>query len=283
MNSDDAEYLIDEGSIDWGTVTSTHHSYNYPSQIGEFISATTIGARTISIVGWVIGSYEEIRRKKALLNKFINPQQPVEIIAGGYSIVGSPDSQVKYSNSTDNNDVMCRFIVSLYCNNPVFSSVDYSLVTVTEIEPKFMFPLTIPTSGMQFGVRKVSLFTDLINDGSLTVGAKIVFTADGIVNTPRLFNVVTMEYVQINTTLHAGDVVTIDTNNGSRSVTAKISGIEQNFFGKFDYGSTWLQFPIGTTILGFKTYDSNNLEDETYKNLSIQVFYHTTAFNLEEE
>jgi hypothetical protein len=77
MNSYNADYLIDDGSINWGTVESSHHTFSYPNQIGEFLSSTTIGTRTITVFGWIIGSgsqpYEQIKRKKRILNKLITP------------------------------------------------------------------------------------------------------------------------------------------------------------------------------------------------------------------
>ena len=61
----EADYLIYEGAIDWGTVAVNHNTFSYPTQIGAYITNTVIGTRDISINGWIIGeTLEEIEKKK---------------------------------------------------------------------------------------------------------------------------------------------------------------------------------------------------------------------------
>ena len=55
LDMSEANYLIYEGSIDWGTVDVSHNTFQYPTQIGSYISSTTVGSRDVSISGWIIG------------------------------------------------------------------------------------------------------------------------------------------------------------------------------------------------------------------------------------
>lgn len=76
----EADYLIYEGAIDWGTVAVNHNTFSYPTQIGAYITNTVIGTRDISISGWIIGeTLEEIEGKKNSLSRLINPVEQVTI------------------------------------------------------------------------------------------------------------------------------------------------------------------------------------------------------------
>lgn len=286
FDTDNADYLIDDESIDWGTVKGQHHTYSYPEQIGEYLSSTTIETRGISIFGWIVGTYEEIKRKKKELGRFINPQQPIEIVVGEYSIVGSPESQVKFSNSyKENNDTMCKFLISLYCNNPMFTKIVPEVTSVATVQPMFRFPLVIPTTGSIFGLKEISLFGEVVNSGAVTVGCIIELEATGIVNNPRVFKTVTGEEIKINTVMSAGDKIIISTNKGNRYIKSVIGGIEESYIEYLDFDSSWLQFDVGTTVVGYGTSANDGSTDtqETYKNLRIEISIYESVFNLEEE
>ena len=65
LDMSEANYLIYDGSIDWGTVDVSHNTFQYPTQIGAYISSTVVGTRDISISGWIIGdTLQEIEQKK---------------------------------------------------------------------------------------------------------------------------------------------------------------------------------------------------------------------------
>jgi hypothetical protein len=287
FNATDAPFLIDDGSIDWGTIQTTRNTFTYPTQIGQHISSIIIGTRDISIFGWIVADnqdYEDLKNKKTLLNSFINPLQELEIRTDDYKITGIPIAQVKYSNTyNENNDMFCKFLINIFCANPMFEVLNPIKLIASDIQPKFMFPLQFVRPGITFGIRESSLFTTFTNNGTIPIGFIATLTANGTVNNPKLYNVNTQEFIQIDTVLNSGDVVTISTVDGDRYVKAIINDVEQNYFGYLDLDSSWLQLPIGDTIIGFKTYDSNGVEDLTYKNLSLSMEYTPKVFNLEEE
>lgn len=287
MNNDNATFLITDGSVDWGEVSCVHHTYNFPTQIGQFLSSTTIGTRGITIFGWIVGgqnNYADLKRKKSLLNAFISPLQPIEIRVGEYKITGIPESQVKYSKEyIENNEVMCKFLINLLCINPLFQSVNPIDVKAAQSVPKFMFPLAIPsTSGMLFGLRESSLFSTIINTGSIPIGIIVTFEANGVVNNPKLFDVKTLEFLKLNYNMATGDKIIISTVDGDRYVKAIIADVEYDYFDKLDIDSSWLQLSVGSNTIGYKT-DIDGVENETYKNLSVTISYSISVFNIEEE
>lgn len=287
LDNDNATFLISDGSIDWGDIESTHQTFSYPNQVGKYLSSTTIGSRQVTIFGWIVGGtegYAGIKRKKRLLNQFINPLHPIEIRAGKYKLIGSPDTQVRYSKEyEENNDVICRFLISIYCSDPMFKSLNPYEVVATTTRGMFKMPLIITEEDpVVFGEIQNSLFSELVNDGVLPIGGIIRFESKGVVNTPTFYNVDTLEFIKLNTTITAGQVIEVSTVEGNRYVKLITTQGEEDYFRYLDLDSSWIQFIPGKTTIGFGTSD-NGIDDETYKNLTIRVLYNPVSFNLEEE
>lgn len=188
----EADYLIYEGAIDWGTVAVNHNTFSYPTQIGAYITNTVIGTRDISINGWIIGeTLEEIEKKKNSLSRLINPVEQVTIYVGEYSISGKPSSNVTYGKEyAENNDVCCKFLIQILCDYPMFILTNPLTPEIGKIFGGFMFPLTIPKNkGLIMGYRQRSLFTTINNQGSISVGIKIKIYAHGTVNNIEIIDV----------------------------------------------------------------------------------------------
>lgn len=281
---DNEDYLLTDDGVDWGSIGVTHNTYQYPTQLGVSESSTVIGTRDISITGWIIGNtVKEIESKKAILSKEVNPLQKVRITANGYFIEGSPSSNVVYGKTlSENNEVMCKFLLNIFCPYPLFRTATAVEVPIADTLGKFGFPLVIPkNTGVIMGLRKKSLFTDLVNDGAVSVGLVITLEATGTVNNPEIVNVSTKEVIKINKVLCSGEKVVINTSEGERSVIGKIDYEEErSYFGYFDYDNDWMQLPLGISTFTFKSRDSEGFEDETYKKLNVTISYRSALYNL---
>lgn len=280
------DYLLYEGCIDWGNVSVEHNTSQFPQQIGLYISNTTVGSRDIAINGWIIGdSIEEIKSKKMALSVFINPLHEYQIDVNGYYISCKPTSNVTFGKEfAENNDVCVKFLLQFTCAYPLFLLDNAVNVDIAGEFGSFHFPLTIPRkNGIIMGYRKQSMFTEIVNNGSIDVGMIITIKANGIVDNPELINVNTRESLKINKVLDPGEQIVINTNVGSRSIIGTKDHVTSSYLKYLDYDSTWLQLSNGQSLFTYKTYDSQGNEDETYKRMEISVSYQTALFNLEEE
>lgn len=277
----DARYILFEGSLDWGSVEVTHNKSQFPSQIGTSISSTVLGGRDVSISGWIINDETSIVSKQKVLSRFVNPNHEIEVTVGNYSIVGRPTTSVKFGKErTDNNSEMCKFLISLYCAEPMFMSSNPLEVQISETRGAFGFPLSFIPGGIIMGHNKGTLFTDVVNDGTNEVGMIITMTASGTVNNPELVNVNTGERIRINKTLVAGERVVINTNIGHRSVIGYQDVNSWSYLDYFDYDNAWLQLPCGTSTLTYRTYTTDGVQDNTYKMLSVSIEYKSSHYNL---
>lgn len=274
------EYILE--SVDWGSVKGTHHSYKYVNQVGVSITNTSLETREISIGGWVVASSENrMTELKKKLNSFVNPQEEMNLFYSSYVITFKPDSTVRYSiNKAENNEIMCKFKIEGTCPNPLFSDNEESNSTFANTTPLFHFPLilsrNLPERGLVFGRRTNSLIANVANKGSVSVGMRIVFVANGAVKNPSLININTQEKFVINKQLVATERVEINTNIGEKRIKGKIGSSEFiNYFMYKDVDSPWLQLSVGNNQF---RYDA----EEGLENLDVFVYFSNKYLEVQE-
>lgn len=257
FDRDDSDFVLDE--VDLGVVNGTHHSYKYVNQIGIYINSTTLEQRTISIKGYVIGDdYGLLEENKNVLNRFINPLQAVDItVLDKYKLTFKPDYSIKYSAPyKDNNEVLCKFLIQGTCPDPLFTTLGKQSAAIGTIS-KFHFPLIIPQNvGIIMGLRTSSLFLNLNNTGDVATGMLIELTCTSSVKNPKLINVDTQEFIQIDKTLVPGEKVVISTVSGEKYIRGTLNGVESNYFAYLNYESTWMQLSTGMNTLKYDADDN---------------------------
>lgn len=269
-------------SVDWGVVKGTHHSYKYVNQVGETVANTSLGTRDIKIEGWIVAESEShMTLLKRKLNSFVNPQEAVTMFYSDYKINFVPDETVKYSiSAAENNEIFCKFQIDGTAPNPLFSDDFETKSAFVETVPSFHFPLvlskTLPDKGIVFGKRMASLIVNVNNKGSVSVGMRIVFKANGTVINPSLVNVNTQEDFTINKTLVAGEEIEITTNIGEKSVKGKIGNNGfTNYFMYKNIDSSWLQLDVGDNLFRY------NAEDGI-ENLDVFVYFYNQYLEVQE-
>ena len=65
------------------------------------------------------------------------------------------------------------------------------------------------------------------------------------VRSPTLYNADTDEYLQITGDLLAGDIITVTTKTGNKTVTLDRGGVKTNIINRLVSGSTWLTLREG--------------------------------------
>lgn len=274
------DYIL--GSVDWGAVESTHHSFKYVNQIGVYVTGTSLETRSISITGWVIAENETMMtNRKRVLNRFFNPQGAIDVFYKNYVLRFLPNTSVKYSATVaDNNEVVCKFKIEGYCPDPLFKEKTESKVAAARTVPMFHFPLVIsktpkPPGGIIFGLRQPSLIVAINNSGAVDVGMKIIFRANSTLSNPSLINVNTQKYFKVNKSMQAGEEIVIDTIIGEKKIQGTLNGVTSNYFKYRDLGSEWLQLSVGDNLF---RYDA----DQNVENLEVYVYYNSRYLEVQE-
>lgn len=270
-------------SVDWGTIKGTHNTYKYLNQIGVSVNNTSLGTRDIAIEGWIVAQHErDMAKKKAALNAFINPQEPLDLLYDDYKIQFNPDNTVKYSiNYAENNDVICKFQIVGTAHDPMFVDNIENQLNFATTTAGFHFPMVIsqqlPEGGVVFGSRTDSLIATVINKGSVPTGMRIVLKAKGSVSNPKLINVETQEQLLISKDLVAEEEIEINTIVGSKRVRGRIGETSPftNYFVYKTLDSTWLQLAVGKNLF---RYDA----DSGLDNLEVFVYFQNRFLEVQE-
>ena len=283
IKTDSNQFVLDY--VDWGSPSVSMESYRVPFQIGESLSGVTVGGRAPTIYGHVISPVsgvsilgktweqyyqmqeEGINQNKLMLDKIFSVYQDVQIDVDGYHLIARPSTPVMYSTTEqENNEVVCRFMVSLYCFEPMFFQ-DRVTVDLASIEDEFHFPLIIPQNeGIMFGevMRRQSVLIE--NAGDVPVGCTITIRASGgSVIDPRVYNVNTGDYIGFEgVQLSLGDYIIITTENGEENATKHVSGTSEDVsvIGNITEGSTFIQIEQGSMLYSYDVSEGqgNNAE-----------------------
>lgn len=196
--------------------------------------------------------YSEVSKRRIELTKCLNPKfgQGVLTYINDYitvSIHAVCETLPLYPDGTENRGR--RFQkgeVNFICHDPLFFTERKRDDLGAWIET-FEFAFEIPNdTGMQFGYKDPQSIVNIINDGHVETGMEIEIRASGSVKNPSVLNVNTGEYIKILKTMVAGEVITINTNRGVKTVTSSIEG---KIARKLDLNSTFFQLDVGGNLL----------------------------------
>lgn len=263
INQSNREYVLDY--IDWGAVQSTRKTYKFINQIGVYVTGTTLESRDIAITGWVVADTpEQMKIRKKFLNNFINPLQELELVYNEYTIKGIPDTTVKYATDyKENNEVLCKFVVDLFCPDPLFFSSQAKQAMIADWLPKFKFPLIIPKDkGIIIGLRSPSVIITINNEGTIDTGMTITFHARGTVVNPYLVNINTQKQIKFDHTMEPDETLIVTTQINQKSVQKVTSGTTINVFNYLDFeNNEFIQLTPGENYLRYGASDGiDNLE-----------------------
>lgn len=296
MNKDRTSCFVLD-SIIWDSPSVSMETYRVPFQVGESISGVTVGSRSPVIVGYVINTlnagsmlgrtweeyYKEqekqIEQSKMELDKIISVYQDIKIEANGYYLDARPSSPVIYSsNEQENNEILCMFTINLKCCKPMFYR-DSITVNLATTEGAFHFPLIIPQDkGIIFGeiMKRQSIMIQ--NDGDVDASCVIVVRAiGGTLKDPRIYNVVTGEYIEFSgVEMNEGDYIVITSETGEENAMLHKSEDSSvvSVVGYVIDGSKYLKIKRGS---GYYAYQ---VEQQYQYNIEVTITYIPKYFNI---
>jgi hypothetical protein len=160
-----------------------------------------------------------------------------------------------------NNEVTMQ--ISLHCAQPFWEDLNAIISEISEAISLHYFTdysndmLFFPADGIPFGAYDFSRTRTLNNMGDVAVGMTIEILAVKTVTNPIIYdrngNFFGVGYGSRTVTMYAGDIMTINTNIGEKSVT--LNGVSQ--FDKIKPRSTWLMLEAGENEFSINSDDSD--------------------------
>ncbi|MFS1511890.1 phage distal tail protein [Chengkuizengella sp. SCS-71B] len=170
----------------------------------------------------------------------------------------------------NNNSTWQKCLVQLSAGNPFYQNTVKVKTDIATWTPMFEFELEFGAGGIELGERVPSLIVNVYNDGQTPTGMIIQFRAVGTLLNPSILNVNTREYFKLNKDMVAGEVITINTNQGQKRVESLLNNVTTNIFNYMDFNSAFMQLDVGDNL-----FQSN--AEERVENLEVTI-YHTAQF-----
>lgn len=143
--------------------------------------------------------------------------------------------------------------VSILCPFPYFKAAQEVINELYAVIPMFHFPFYgSAQKDIIFGV--IDIYTQEVveNKGAVETGLTFeLYAKDTIVN-PKVINYETLEYFQINTTMEPGDLITVNTQQGNKTVYLLRDAVETNIFNLMDKNSSWLQLGMNNSVFVYE-------------------------------
>lgn len=251
-------------------VTSVIYSTNSMGQHGDTYVGQRIEARDIDVVGHINTRDKaqalELRRR---MLKIFNPELSATLVYeyGGFKRV--IDCRAYGEPKILKKEVLYEFDLQIECLNPFWREEEETKEDIASWVAAWHFPCVIEkdnTKSMIYGYRAESVIVDCYNEGDVSTGMRIRFTALGTVSNPILLNVDTEEFIQISTTMKTGDVIEINTKYGSKGAKLIRDGVETDYFRYIDVDSTFMQLAIGDNMFRYDAASGVN-------SLEVSIFY----------
>lgn len=231
---------------------------------GEKFTSSKVDKRTINIQ---FGITKNAETNRIALYKVIKTKQYIRL---NYKnnirdifIEGYVESMI-----IDYHAVPQLVTVSILCPRPYFNDATELISEMSALVKKFTFPFAIEKANkIPFGYIEDVSEINVINNGDIQTNMIIKIQSSGEVINPTIFNRETGDFFRLNFTMQTGDVITIDTNQGQKSVNLYRSGEDINIFNSISRDSTWLSLAPGDNIM---IYDADN---ETRRNMLVRFLY----------
>ena len=160
--------------------------------------------------------------------------------------------------------------ITVLCESPYLESPDVVVYEIAEVASAFHFPFTSKESPKEllFGHPYIGDNIIIHNTGDVDSGCIFEIIALKDISNPMIKNISDDTFFELLINMDAGDVVTINTNIGKKSVSLKRGSKTMNIINYIKEGSTWFVIKRGDTVFEIlytstisKTYNSNNKKD----------------------
>lgn len=165
--------------------------------------------------------------------------------------------------------------ISIICPDPHFQSKEINKTVFRGLESLFEFPFcndSLTENLLEMGSIKNQPEQVIFYDGDSEIGINITIRAIGEAKNITIYNVTKREIMAINTdklevltgsAIVEGDVITICTVKGKKSVTLLRGGKTINILGCLDKNTDWFQLTKGYSVFTYVAeYGDSNLQFE---------------------
>lgn len=232
---------------------------NGANEIGSKIESQNVSSKTFSLTGTIRGRADKL--KERLLRAVAPMQKGVLTYNGKLSIEVYPKSTPTIERYT--NYPMFNF--TLYAPYPFWRSASENVNEIVGFTRHFRFPWNISVP-YRFSSYSSASYVNIYNSGTVPARWRAEFYAGIPMTNPKLLNVLTGAFVQINKSMEIGEKIIIDTTGQELSVMGiGVDGKESSLFEYLNIDSNPFQLVVGDNLVqGTVDVGGQNLQAKLY-------------------
>lgn len=227
-----------------GTISTS----TYAGMDGSYLNNAFIEKRNVVISFAMRGVNLEQRRH--ILYRVVKPSRYIKVY---YKTAGIDVYIEGYVETCEvsNFDALTSGQISIICPDPYLYSTSAVYAYYSQVTGAFHFPFPGSDAPFSLGVYSTTDNIAIQNDGDETgftiqIEASSSETVPEIAAvTPTIYNADTGEYLQIKGEILKGDIITITTKTGNKTVILTRNGVDSNIINRLVSGSTWLSLCEG--------------------------------------
>ena len=208
-------------------------------QVGATIQSANVQPRPVTVSGILVGDFQNNNKEKLL--SVVRPDLTAKFYADDYYLNVMPTS----TPTIDPTAKFAKFQFSVLAAYPYWQKDENAKVELSAIEYGFKFPWNISKEYFFGRVVEAQFFT-IVNNGQLPVPFTVTFFARGDCVKPKLTNVNTGKFMEINKSLIAGERVVVEITHDRTYVTSSVDG---DIRGALSLKSTLNRLDVGDNVL----------------------------------
>ena len=219
-----------------GTISTS----TYAGMDGSYLNNAFIKKRNLVISFQMRGVVIEQRRHA--LYRVVRPSRYIKVYYKTAGIDVYTEGYVE-TCTVSNFSNLTSGQISIICPDIYWYSSETQIAEYSRITGAFHFIFPDNDEPFPTGKYNTQNIMTIVNDGD-EVGFNLEISG-GPAKNPTIYNAVTDEYMQILGEIQEGDVITITTKTGNKTVTLEREGVVTNIINRLVSGSTWLTLRPG--------------------------------------
>ena len=241
---------------------STISTSSYAGMDGSYLNNAFIEKRNVVIHFEMRGVNVEARRHQ--LYKVVKPSRYIKIYYATTNIDVYAEGYVE-TCEVNNFEMLTTGQISILCPDIYWYSTISQMAYYSQITGAFTFPFPSGTNPEPFVLGKYNTqnMMTIENDGDETGFILVIeasSTTEVAARSPTIYNADTDEYLQITGDILNGDIITVTTKTGNKTVILDRGGVKTNIINRLASGSTWLSLREGTNRFYLRGTGLNNLK-----------------------
>ena len=219
-----------------GTISTS----NYAGMNGSYLNNAFIEKRNVVISFEMRGFDVELRRHE--LYRVVKPSRYIKIYYSTKNISVYAEGIVE-TCEVENFEKLTNGQISILCPDIYWYSTETQIAEYSRVRGAFHFVCPDNDDPFPIGVYNTQDMMTINNSGD-EVGFTLEISG-GSAKNPTIYNALMGEYMQISDDIQKGDIITITTKTGNKTVLLEREGVVTNIINRLVSGSTWLNLKAG--------------------------------------